>query len=170
MAGKKALLVIASHGFRDEELFETQEELEKSGIQCTIASTSLSEASGMLGGKAQPSLTIDKASAEDFDALVFVGGSGSEAFFKNRFAMGLSQKFSNAGKVTAAICIAPMILLNAGVLKSKKATISKGLSEEFKEKGANYTEKPVEVDGLIVTAQGPKDAKEFGRKIAELLK
>lgn len=170
MGGKKALLVIASRNFRDEELFDTQAELEKSGVQCVIASTSLSEAVGMLGGKARPALTIDKINAEDFDALVFVGGSGSETFFKNRFALGLCQKFANAGKVTAAICIAPMVLLNAGVLKGKKATISKGISEEFKEKGANYSGNPVEVDGLIFTAQGPKDAKEFGKRIAAFLK
>lgn len=167
---KKALMIIAQRGFRDEELFDTKAELEKAGIECAIASTSLSEASGMLGGKATPSLTIDKARAEDFDALVFVGGSGSEAFFKNRFALGLVQKFSNAGKVISAICIAPMILLNAGVLKGKKATIFKGISEEFKQNGANYTGNPVEADGLVVTAQGPAESKEFGKRIAQLLK
>ena len=170
MVGKKVLLVIAPRNFRDEELFDTTAGLEKAGIQCTIASTSLSEAVGMLGGKARPEVLIDKASAEDFDAVVFVGGSGASAYFNNRFALSLAQKFYNSGKLTAAICIAPVILANAGLLKGKKATAFPSEEHALEGKGAAFTGKPVEVDGLIVTAEGPKSAGEFGRKIAELLK
>lgn len=170
MVGKKALLVIASRNFRDEELFDTQAELEKAGIQCAIASTSLSEAVGMLGGKAKPALTIDNANAEEFGAIIFVGGIGSTALFNNRFAIGLAQKFHNAGKITAAICLAPIILANAGLLNGKRATVYASEESNLKDKGANYTGKDLEIDGLIITANGPHAAKEFGKKIAGLLK
>lgn len=167
---KKVLMVIGLKNFRDEELFHTKEELEKSGVQTVIASSSLSEAVGMLGGKATPSLTIDKANASDFDAIVFVGGGGAAQYFNNRHALGLAQKFANSGKVVAAICIAPLILANAGLLKGKKVACFSSEKNALKEKGVVLTGKPVEVDGLIVTAEGPQAARDFGRKIAELLK
>ena len=167
---KKVLMVIAPKNFRDEELFETKSELEKTGNSVTVASTTLNECVGMLGGKAKPGILIDKVKAEDFDALVFVGGTGSTAYFNNRFALGLARKFSNSGKAIAAICMAPSILANAGLLKGKKATSFPSEEHNLEEKGANFTGKPLEVDGLIITAEGPHVAREFGKKIAELLK
>jgi protease I len=167
---KKVLMIIASQNFRDEELFHTKEELEKAGNSVTIASTTLNECVGMLGGKAKPGILINKVKAEDFDAVAFIGGVGASAFFNNRFALGLAQKFYNAGKPTAAICIAPVILANSGILKGKKATAFSSEEHALEDKGAFFTGNPVEVDGLIITAEGPKSARDFGRKIAELLK
>ncbi|HIH21981.1 MAG: DJ-1/PfpI family protein [Candidatus Diapherotrites archaeon] len=170
MPGKKVLLVIAPKNFRDEELFHTKEELEKAGFQTSIASSSLSEAVGMLGGKAKPEILLEKAKAEDFDAVAFIGGGGAASYFNNRFALSLAQKFYNAGKITAAICIAPVILANAGLLNGKKATSFPSEENALEDKGAAFTGNPVEADGLIVTAEGPKAARDFGKKIAQLLK
>ena len=85
-------------------------------------------------------------------------------------ALSLAQKFYNAGKITAAICIAPVILANAGLLNGKKATSFPSEENALEDKGAAFTGNPVEADGLIVTAEGPKAARDFGKKIAQLLK
>ncbi|MEM1689741.1 MAG: DJ-1/PfpI family protein [Candidatus Hadarchaeales archaeon] len=167
----KALLIIAPKDFRDEELFHTKEVLEKSGIVTKIASTKKGEAKGMLGGKATAELTIEEVKVEDYDAVIFVGGSGSSIYFSNKHALSIAKEAFSAGKVVGAICIAPVILANAGILKGRRATVWDGDFVKMLEAGgAKYTGKNVEVDGKIVTANGPHAAREFGKKIAELLR
>ncbi len=165
----KVLMVIAQQNFRDEELFQTKEELEKAGHSTVIASSSMNESTGMLGGKAMPKIKIDGVSEPGFQAIVFVGGTGAASYFNSRFALGLAKKFASAGKVVAAICIAPSILANAGLLKGKRATAYQSEKDNLEDKGAQYTGAEVESDGMVVTANGPEAARSFGRKIAEML-
>ena len=75
-AMKKAVLVIAHEGFRDEELLDTKEALEKNGVAVKIASTELSEAKGKLGARVMPDMLFKDIKMKDFDAIVFVGGPG----------------------------------------------------------------------------------------------
>ncbi|MDD5162614.1 MAG: DJ-1/PfpI family protein [Candidatus ainarchaeum sp.] len=164
----KIVLVIAQKNFRDEELFFTKEELEKAGHETVIAGKQKGTAIGMLGGKAEISLELKQVKTGDFDAIIFVGGSGSETYFKDAAALKLAKEFSKEGKIVAAICIAPMILANAGLLKGKKATCT-GLAEKIEAKGAKLTEALVETDGKIITGKGPQAAREFGKKISEML-
>ena len=167
----KALLIIAPKDFRDEELFHTREVLEKAGIKTEIASLRKGEATGMLGGRVSVDLTIDRVKVEDYDAVIFVGGSGSSVYFKNERALAIAREACSLGKVVGAICIAPVILANAGVLRGKKATVWDGEFVKMLEAGgAKHTGKNVEVDGKIVTANGPHAAKDFGKRIAELLR
>lgn len=165
---KKVLMVIAPSKFRDEELFETKSALESSGASVTVASKTTDVSVGMLGGKAQPQLALASAKAADYDAVVFVGGGGAEVYFTDPIAMGLAKDAFAQGKVVSAICIAPSILANAGLLSGKKATVFKGDKYVgiLKAKGASYTGQDVTVDGKIITADGPGSAKKFGQTIA----
>ncbi len=74
------------------------------------------------------------------------------------------------GKVLGAICLAPVTLANAGLLKNINATAFSSALNTLIKKGANCTGKDVEKDGLIVTASGPSAAKEFGVVLMEALK
>ena len=73
------------------------------------------------------------------------------------------------GKVVSAICLAPVILANAGVLKGRKATVSGQEAKAIEAKGAVYTQPGVTVDGNIVTGNAPKSSKLFGETICGLL-
>lgn len=170
VSGKKVLMVIAPGNFRDEELFLTKTALEESGIKVSVASRSKGVFTGSKGGKAEAMLAISEAVAVDYDAIVFVGGSGASTYFDDNSALSLARSAYSAGKIVAAICIAPSILANAGLLKGKKATSFPSEEGNLKAKGAVYTRKPVEVDGRIVTANGPESSREFGKAIAGLLK
>lgn len=166
----KVLIIIAPKNFRDEELFHTKEEIEKGGHSVTIASTTTAEAVGMLGGKAKPDVTIDKTNTKEFDAVVFVGGSGASIYFSNKRAIDIAKEFYNAKKIVAAICIAPSILANAGILKEKMTTCYPSEKTNLMAKGASYTGESVTVDGNVITASGPTAARNFGRVIAKTLK
>jgi len=166
----RVVFVIAKSRFRDEELFHSKEELEKKGIETVIASTERGPCLGSLGEPTEAELSLEEINSDEFNAIVFVGGAGAAVFFDNQTALSLAREFFEQKKVVGAICIAPSILANAGLLKGKNATAYPSEEENLKEKGANYSGKPVESDGKIVTANGPGAAREFGSKIVELLK
>ena len=166
---RKVLMIIAPRDFRDEELFDTKEELEAAGNDVTISSTTTNIVTGMLGRTITPEITLDEVIVDDYDAIVFVGGSGSSIYFHNPKAHEIAKNAYLKGKVIGAICIAPSILANAGLLREKRATCYQSEGNNLKSKGAKYTGKSVEKDGKIITADGPNSARSFGREIAKLL-
>lgn len=169
LVSKKVLFIIAHKDFRDEEYREPREILESMGCEITVASSSKDTAVGKLGLKVQPDILLSEADVNGFDAVIFVGGGGSMEYFNNSTAHKIAIDTYDSGKVLAAICIAPSILANAGVLKGKKATVFSSEEPNIKAKGSIYTGSDVEIDGNIVTADGPKSATKFGLAIAEKL-
>ncbi|RLG21085.1 DJ-1 family protein [Candidatus Micrarchaeota archaeon] len=166
---KTVLMIIAPENFRDEELFHTKEELEKAGFSVKIASKQRGIRTGKLGAKAEAEFELSELQVDDYDAVVFVGGPGAAQYFTDKEALEIARKAHETGKVLAAICIAPVILGNAGLLSGRKVTAWPSVRSKLEELGAVYTGKGVEVDGKIITGNGPDAARDFGRKIAELL-
>lgn len=167
--GKKILFVIASQNFRDEEFRFPKEMLEAQGAKITVASSSLSEAKGMLGMKAKIDILIDQVRVNDFDGVVFVGGGGAREYFNHSIAHKVAKDAFQQDKVLAAICIAPVTLANAGLLNGKRATVFSSEIETIKNKGAIYTGKNIERDGKIITADGPRSAKDFAKALINVL-
>ncbi len=166
---KKILMVIASSQFRDEEYQKPRALLEGAGVRVTVCCSSLEEATGMLGLKVKPDILLKDAEMEDYDGVVFVGGMGATEYWDNPTAHALARLAHKSGRITSAICLAPMTLANAGLLKGKKATIWKDAVGDFKTKGVVYTGKPVERDGRIITGSGPDAAEEFGKALLDAL-
>lgn len=154
-------MVIAPNEFRDEEFLEPKKIFEDNGFEVIVASKGVDVAKGKLGYEQKIDLDIKDAHASDYDAIVFIGGLGSKVYFEDELALNLARK----AKVVAAICIAPTILANAGLLEGKSATCHPSAKEDIEAKGAIYTGKGVEVVGNIVTANGPAAATKFGEAI-----
>lgn len=167
---KPVLMIIAPVNFRDEELFDTQEEIEKAGFKTVIASLSKGVCSGAGGKTAIAAISLDEVKTADYEAVVFVGGFGSSVYFDNHTAQQIAKDFSAAGKLISAICIAPIILGKAGLLKNKQATVYETESATIQSAGASYTGAPVTRDGLTITGNGPASSREFGKTIAATLK
>lgn len=167
--GKKVLMVIASNNFRDEEYAEPRKVLEDAGARVIVACSSLGMAKGKLGLEVKPDILISNVKEGDYDGIVFVGGGGSKEYFDSPVAHKLAQDFYRQGKLTSAICIAPAVLANAGLLKEKKATSFPSSAETLRTKGAVFTGGDVESDGTIVTGVGPEAAKKFGEKLVAVL-
>ncbi|MBU0618735.1 DJ-1/PfpI family protein [Patescibacteria group bacterium] len=170
MPAKKVLMIVAPKNFRDEELFEPKQVLEDAGISVVIASDKVVRATGMLGGEIEVDRDLAEVNLNDYQAVIFVGGSGSSIYFTHPQALALVQKASGLGKVVGAICIAPSILANAGLLKGKRVTAWASEKAKLASQGITYTGEPVTVDGQIITAVGPAAATVFGQAIVEALK
>ena len=166
---KRAALIVASQNFRDEELFETKRALDAAGVQTVIASTRIGIVRGTLGNIAEASILVGQLRAEDFDAIVFIGGPGVVEYVANSAALNLAREAVRQRKILAAIDTAPSILANAGVLTGVRATSFLSERNRLILAGAVYTGIPVEQDRLIITSSGPVASILFGRAVADAL-
>jgi len=167
--GKKALFIIAAKDFQEQEFSRPFSELSQSGVEITVASTVSGEAVGTDGAKARVDIQLADARVDDFDAIVFIGGPGASQYVDDPLAYSLAQEAMKKKKLVAAICMGPLILAKAGILKGKKATVFPTLAEQLKQEGVKYSAKPVERDGRIITADGPDSAVAFGQEIIKAL-
>jgi protease I len=192
LENKKIVMIIAFKDFRDEEYFVPKEILEKAGAEIKTASNRIGTAIGADGGEVKVDLLVSQinpAKLDDlqskssrnsiqsisfFDAIVFIGGPGCLENLDNESSYQVAKDTVLQGKVLASICISPIILAKAGVLRGKKATVwssalDKSPIEVLEENEVIYTAESVVQDGKIITANGPIAAKEFGEAIVEAL-
>jgi SagB-type dehydrogenase family enzyme len=166
---KRAVLIVPSANFRDEELFETQRVLNEAGIETVIASSKVGPVQGVLGGLAASETTLDKVRVDDFDAVVFVGGPGAAEYYANPAALGIAREAATKRKAIAAISTAPTILAAAGVLRGVRATGLITHRETMQRGQAIYTGASVERDGMIITGSDPSVAVPFAQAIARAI-
>ena len=166
------LMIIAPENFRDEEYFEPKKVFEKAGFTVATASSVPGESKGSRGGTANAELSTHDIDPGKHAAVVLVGGNGAREYFEDEDVHEILRRFHDQGKPTAAICISPNTLANAGLLEGKRATAwnDEEIVSNIKEHGGKYTGLAVTVDGFIVTANGPEAASEFAREIVELIK
>jgi len=166
---RKALVIIAQQGFQDVELDGTRQGLKDAGFDVVLASEAAGECVGKFGGSEQATIALKDVRVEDYDRVAFIGGPGAHKLASNLDAQRIAVETEMAKKPLGAICIAPTILAEAGVLNGKKATVHNKDGEPeklLKARGATYTGEDVTVDGLIVTGNGPEAAKAFGTAFA----
>ncbi|MBU0501859.1 MAG: DJ-1/PfpI family protein [bacterium] len=166
---KKAVMIIAFEKFRDEEYLKPKQILEQAGIEITTASTQKGIARGKLGAQVIVDILLKQIKVTDYDAIIFIGGPGSYAFFDDPTAHNLAREAIKEQKILGGICAAAAILAKAGALAGKKAACFVGVADILKEKGALYSPAGLEVDGKTVTADGPEQAKGFGEELVKLI-
>jgi protease I len=167
---KTVAMFIAFQGFRDEEYTEPRKVLEAAGIKVVTVSTAKGLARGKFSATAEVDKTLDEVNPADYDALTLVGGHGALGHLDTPKVHELFRDAAGLGKLIGAICISPVVLAHAGMLKGKKATVFPDGAAELKKAGADYTAEDVVVDGKLVTADGPVPAGKYARALVELLK
>jgi len=166
---KTAVFIIAPNKFRDEELNHPKEILENQGIAISVASKNTKNAVGALGAKVKVDLDVSEIDIRRYDALILVGGEGAMLYFNDPQIHKIVKDAYKKEKIIGAICIAPTILANSGILKGKKVTSFPTEEKNLEQKEAIYTGENITTDGQIITANGPSSARLFGKKIFELL-
>jgi len=165
---EKILMIVANRDFRDAEYEQPKEVFEKAGLLVTTAAKNSGAATGKDGLHINVDLTMDKLNVADYDAILFIGGPGCHDYYNDARAHAIATEAYKSGKILGAICAAPGILVNAGLLQGKKATMFAD-DGTLAKGGATYTGADVEVDGKIVTATGPKTAKQWAETIIRML-
>ncbi|TSC93480.1 MAG: protease I [Candidatus Berkelbacteria bacterium Licking1014_7] len=155
-------------GFKDEELLTPRDILQGKGIFCEIASLKTGIIMGADGAEVQAEKLVSAVDVHDYIGVAFIGGPGTVPLVNNQESKALARKFFDADKIVGAICAAPGILANGGILVGKKATSWQGMKETLLKSGALWQNEPVVTDGHIVTADGPDSSRQFGQALAGL--
>jgi len=113
--------------------------------------------------------TLDEALKQSFDMIVLPGGlAGAENLNNDSRIIQLLQEMQQQGKYTAAICAAPKVLANAGLLAKKSATSYPGVLDNNKQI-MQFVDKPIVIDGQVITSRGPGTAMDFALALIETL-
>ena len=117
-----------------------------------------------------PDMTLDDALDQDFDMIVLPGGlPGADHLDNDGRVHDLVKHMAASGKFVGAICAAPKVLANAGLLAGRRATSYPGFLDGMEEQDVASTGGAVECDGRIVTSRGPGTAMDFALAIIEQL-
>jgi len=141
--------------------------LRRSGVTCTAASqTGQLQVTGRNGISLMADCLLDSIAGQTFDLVVLPGGPGVAALRKDSRVIELIKAQASAGKPVAAICAAPIVLKDAGLLEGKAYTAHFTVADELPD---IQTTQAVVVDGKVITSRGAGTAVEFGLKLAEIL-
>jgi protease I len=164
--------ILATDGFEQSELFEPKKALEEAGAQVSIVSLEAGEIKGWnhtnWGETVDVDLTVDEASADDFDALQLPGGvMNPDKLRANEKAVAFVKAFFDAGKPVGAICHAPWTLIEAGVVEGRTLTSYASIRTDLENAGAKWVDQEVVTDNGLVTSRKPDDIPAFNEKIIE---
>ncbi len=162
----KHIAIVATDGFEQSELKKPLEALRKAGAEVEIVSPKNGRIQGMehheKGDKVAVDRTLDRASPQDYDALVLPGGvANPDALRIDEQAVRFVQHFVDSGKPIAAICHAPWTLIETGFVRGKKMTSWPSLRTDLRNAGAEWVDQEVVRDGQLVTSRNPDDLPAF---------
>ena len=171
---KSTILIVATDGFEESELFGPLRILGDRGAEVELASPDLKPIQATVhddpGKTIRPDLTVEDARAEDYDALILPGGvRNPDQLRTNKAAIALIKAFANAGKPVAAICHGPWLLVEADLLRGRTATSWPSIRTDLKNAGANVVDEPAVTDGNIVTSRKPDDVPAFTEAVIRLI-
>ncbi len=165
----KAIVFLAS-GFEEIEASTIIDVLRRGKVDVKVIGLTAKEVTGAHDIKFIPDTFIDEMDQEDFDALILPGGSPGYKNLKNnkKVLKIIKEAFENK-KLIGAICAAPAVLAETGILKEKNCTIYPGMEIELEKGGGIPREKWIVEDENIITSQGPATALPFAIKLVEKL-
>jgi len=166
----KKVLLLVDNGFEDRELMYPYYRFQEAGYKVDIVGPKAKVTyNGEHGLTIESDLSPKDVNIDDYVAIIIPGGRAPDRMRTNKGLVDLAKEASRKGKVIAAICHGPQLLIEAGVVKGKKATCYVSVSTDLKNAGGIYLDKSVVVDGNLVTSRFPADLPDFCREALKLL-
>ncbi len=165
--GKKIAL-LATNGFEDDELTKPLQAVEDAGASVVLISDTTDDIKGKNGYTITPDILVSQAAVSDFDGLLLPGGVENPDHLRtNDDAVRFIREFFENHKPVAAICHAPWLLIEAGVVEGRTLTSWPSLRTDLENAGALWVDKEVVTDQGLVTSRNPGDIPAFSAKAIE---
>jgi protease I len=160
------VLIVATDGFEEWELFGPRQILQRRGAEIVLASLKRVPIQATVhddpGKTIRPDLTVDEANADDFDALILPGGvRNPDQLRLHGNVIALINAFAEQAKPIGAICHGPWLLVEADLLGGRRATSWPSIRTDLRNAGATVVDEAAVVDGNIVTSRNPQDVDAF---------
>ena len=171
MLSGKRIAILAEEGFEDSELIEPLRAMKGGGARVVVVGSGSQESYRGKRGEAtvKVDLTADRASAVDFDAIIVPGGYAPDKMRLHQPMVDLVRKVYDLGKVVAAICHGPQLLISADIVRGRRVTSWSSVAVDLRNAGADWVDKSVVVDGNLITSRKPADLPRFNKAIIEAL-
>ena len=168
------ILMLATDGFENDELFKPRQALIDAGAKVTLASIKTDPIQGEKAGEKAdtitPDITLDEVDTDDYDAIVLPGGVGNpDKMRMEERAIEIIQDFAEDEKIIAAICHAPWLLIEADVVDGRQMTSWPSVRTDLENAGADVVDEAVVVDGNFITSRNPDDIPAFNQAIIAAL-
>ena len=168
------VLIVATDGFEEWELFGPREILQQHGAKVVLASPDSAPIQATVhddpGKTIRPELLVDEARADDFDALILPGGvRNPDQLRTNAKVIDLIKAFDRQSKPIGAICHGPWLLVEADLLRGRTATSWPSIRTDLRNAGARVIDEPAVTDRNIVTSRTPDDVEPFTAAIISLV-
>ena len=168
------VLIVATDGFEEWELFGPRQILQQRGADVVLASLNRDPIQATIhddpGKTIRPDLVVDEANADDFDALILPGGvRNPDQLRLHGNVIALIRAFAEQGKPVAAICHGPWLLVEADLLRGRTATSWPSIRTDLRNAGANVVDEAAVTDGNIVTSRNPDDVEAFTNALIDLI-
>ena len=162
------VLVPLADGCEELEAVTVIDLLRRAGIDVVTAGLKPGIVQASRGVQLVPDVTLDVALQDDYDMVVLPGGMPGAAHLKDDARIvDLVKKMAAGGRYTAAICAAPMVLAEAGLLAGRQATSYPGALDGIAD--VTLSTAPVVQDGKVLTSRGPGTAMDFALALVEAL-
>ena len=163
----KTIALLATDGFEDSELTQPLEAVRNAGADVRIVSDKAAF-TGKEGTEVDCDVSVEDASVDDYDGLLLPGGVANPDIMRmNQTAVSFVRDFFEQQKPVAAICHAPWLLIEAGVVDGRKLTSWPSLKTDLENAGAIWVDESVVVDNGLVTSRKPDDLDDFCSKAIE---
>jgi protease I len=168
------VLIVATDGFEEWELFGPRQILRGRGAEVVLASLTTDPIQATVhddpGKTIRPDLTVDEVSPDDFDALILPGGvRNPDQLRSHRNVIELIRAFDRQGKPIGAICHGPWLLVEADLLRGKRATSWPSIRTDLRNAGASVVDEAAVTDGNLVTSRNPDDVHAFTAALIDLI-
>jgi protease I len=168
------VLIVATDGFEEWELFGPREILQKRGAEVVLASLKKDPIQATVhddpGKTIRPDLTIDEVNPDDFDTLILPGGvRNPDTLRLHGNVVELIKTFDRQGKPIGAICHGPWLLVEADLLRGRTVTSWPSIRTDLRNAGANVIDQAAVTDGNIVTGRNPDDVEPFTNALIDLI-
>jgi protease I len=167
----KRIAILAEEDFEDSEFVECYRAMKDAGARVVVVGSGSQEIYCGKRGKAtiKANVAADQVSAEDFNAVIVIGGYAPDKMRLHQSMIDLVRKAHDLGKVVAAICHGPQLLISAEVVRGCRITSCPSIAVDLKNAGADWVDEPVVQDGNIITSRKPADLPRFNKAIIEAL-
>jgi protease I len=167
----KRIAILAEEDFEDAELMEPLQAMKDAGASVVIVgSGSKKRYRGKKGSaEVEADTTADKVDAGDFDALIVPGGYAPDRMRLHQSMIDLVRKAHAGGKIIAAVCHGPQLLISAEIVKGRRVTSWPSVAIDLKNAGAIWIDEAVVRDGNIITSRKPADLRQFNEAIMQAL-
>ena len=149
----KKAVIITAQGFQDEEFIYPYYRLLEEGFHVDVATKDKAVAYGKYKIPANPTRDVKDLKEEEYDLVVLPGGfEAPDRVRQIPEVLVFVRKMYEKGKVVAAICHGPWVMISAGIMKGKRGTCYVGMTDDMRNAGAIYEDSPVVIDQNLVTA------------------